>query len=228
MEKQKSPNCKILISGCGMSFGAGERPTWIKVLKLCGLDITDLTGPGVSNTLITNNIIEELYKKNYTHVICQITSLGKLDVELTKERESLMKNDSIRNYSWKGYWPSSYSEEHISKKHYYKYLYSKTIEEKDLIIKLLHIQKLCNETNTKLLIFKGLKLIWSDPLHKKIKILKNFDMNTDYKNSKHYEKHDHSSIVVTPVKEYQINFAKKINDIFLNQNLPKLSNFKYE
>ena len=68
MEKQKSPNCKILISGCGMSFGAGERPTWIKVLKLCGLDITDLTGPGVSNTLITNNIIEELYKKNYDFI----------------------------------------------------------------------------------------------------------------------------------------------------------------
>lgn len=226
MEKQKFP--KILISGCGMSFGGGERPTWINVLQICGLNITDLTGPGISNNSITNNIIDELYKNEYTHVICQITNLGKLDVELNEEREPLMKNDSLRNYSWKGYWPSSTSNEHISKEHYYKYLYSKKTEEKDLIIKLLHIQKLCSETNTKLLIFKGLELNWTDPLHKKLKILENFNMDTDYKKGKHYTKHDHSVNVVTPVKEYQIDFANYINYIFLNQDLPKLKNFKYE
>jgi len=27
----------ILISGCGISYGQSERPTWIKILKICGL-----------------------------------------------------------------------------------------------------------------------------------------------------------------------------------------------
>ena len=44
MEKPKSANPKILISGCGISYGVGELPTWVKVLKIAGLDIKDLTG----------------------------------------------------------------------------------------------------------------------------------------------------------------------------------------
>ena len=58
MEKPKSANPKFLISGCGISYGAGELPTWIKVLKFCGLNINDLTGPGITNGLILNLLID--------------------------------------------------------------------------------------------------------------------------------------------------------------------------
>ena len=52
----------ILISGCGISYGQVERPTWIKILKICGLKIEDLTGPGITNGLILNLLIDELYQ----------------------------------------------------------------------------------------------------------------------------------------------------------------------
>ena len=220
MEKQKSP--KILISGCGMSFGKGERPTWVKILKICGLDIVDLTGPGISNTTITNSIIEELYKNDYSHVIVQITNPGKLDVELTDERKKIMEQDPLRNYSWNGIWPSSVSDHHISKKNYYKYLHSPISEEKDLLLKLMHIQDICKSKKIKLLIFKGLRYDFKDPLANNIDMLENFDMDTDYMQSNHT--HD-SQVSITPIKAYQIEFAKKINEIFLKLDIPKLNKF---
>ena len=73
---------KILISGCGISF-PGERPTWVKILELCKLNITDLSGPAISNYLILNQLLIELNKNSYTHCICQLTCSVKLDVQLT-------------------------------------------------------------------------------------------------------------------------------------------------
>ena len=95
MAKQKSVNPNILVSGCGISYGAGELPTWIKVLKICGLEIKDLTGPGITNGLILNLLIEELLKNQYSHVICQLTNQGKLDVELNNKNKI---NSNKENY----------------------------------------------------------------------------------------------------------------------------------
>ena len=222
--KQKSANQKILISGCGVSYGKNEIPTWVKVLKICGLNIKDLTGPGITNSLILNLLVDELHKNNYTHVICQLTSQRKLDVELNDKNRLLMQQDSVRNYSFQHYWPSSFSTDHDAKRMYYDYLYSPGIEEKDLIIKLLYLQELCAKKSIQLFIFEGLKILWKDPLHKKIKIFKDFIMLEDYKNSKHYT---HNEKTLTPNKFYQIEFARKINDIFLKQNInDKLKRFK--
>ena len=224
MAKQKSVNPKVLISGCGVSYGKNEIPTWVKVLKICGVNIKDLTGPGITNSLILNLLIDELHKNNYSHVICQLTNQKKLDVELNDKNKALMQQDSLRNYSFKNYWPSSTSIDHKSKQMYYDYLYSPTIEEKDLIIKLLYLQELCDKKSIKLFIFQGLKIKWKDPLHKKIKIYKDFIMLEDYKNSVHYT---HNTKTVTPNKFYQIDFAKKINDVFLKQDIEhKLKRFK--
>tara|TARA_B100000683_G_C12393704_1_gene516625 strand:+ start:86 stop:763 length:678 start_codon:yes stop_codon:yes gene_type:complete len=221
--KQKSVNQKILISGCGVSYGKNEIPTWVKVLKICGLDIKDLTGPGITNSLILNLLVDELHKNNYTHVICQLTNQKKLDVELNDNNKVLMQQDSSRNYTFQNYWPSSISTDHESKKMYYDYLYSPGIEEKDLIIKLLYLQELCIKQSIKLFIFEGMKIKWKDPLHKKIKIYKDFVMLEDYKKSVHYA---HNEKTVTPNKFYQIEFAKKMNDIFLKQNIKdKLQRF---
>jgi len=214
----------ILISGCGISYGQGEKPTWIKILKICGLKIEDLTGPGITNGLILNLLIDELYQNDYTHVICQLTQPGKLDVEINEKNKELMESDSIRNYSFKNYWPSSFSKDHLAKQLYYDYLYSPGIEEKDLIIKLLHLQKLCEIKKTKLLIIQGIKISWQDSLHKKLDMDKNYSIIDYYKLSNHYDKHDNSSPVITPNIYYQVELAKKINNIFLNQDIEKKLN----
>ena len=132
---------KILTSGCGITF-PGERPTWVNVCNICSLDITDMSGPAISNTLILNQLIVELHNRDYTHVICQLTAKRKLDVELNGHNKTLMLNDSLRNFAYKGYWPSSTSADHEAKKSFYQYLYSPKIEEEDTILKLLQLQSL--------------------------------------------------------------------------------------
>ena len=228
MEKPKSANPKILISGCGISYGAGQLPTWVNVLKISGLDIKDLTGPGITNGLILNLLIEELHKNKYSHVVCQLTNMGKLDVELNEKNKTLMQTDSLRNYSFQDkYWPSSISDQHDAKKMYYDYLYSPGIEEKDLIVKVLYLQDLCEKKDIDLFIFQGADIEWKDPLHKKINKLEDFNVLDDYKNSIHYKHHDHTNRRITPNKFYQIYFAKKINDLFFKQDIEhKLKRFK--
>jgi hypothetical protein len=215
----------ILISGCGISYGQGESPTWIKVLKICGLDIKDLTGPGITNGLILNLLIDELYKNDYSHVICQLTQPGKLDVEINEKNKELMESDSLRNFSFKNYWPSSVSKDHLAKQLYYDYLYSPGIEEKDLIIKLLHLQKICEIKKIKLLIIQGVKINWKDPLHEQLNIDQNYSIIEDYKQSTHY---NHSSPIIPPNVYYQIELAKKINNIFLKQEIEKKINKFYK
>ena len=83
---------KILISGCGMSWSSQERPTWVNVLKLCGVDIEDRAGPAISNQLILNKMLESVMDNNYSQAICQLTSIKKLDVELINdERKALVE-----------------------------------------------------------------------------------------------------------------------------------------
>tara|TARA_Y100000385_G_scaffold170058_1_gene176098 strand:+ start:184 stop:867 length:684 start_codon:yes stop_codon:yes gene_type:complete len=227
MARPKSVNSKILVSGCGISYGKGETPTWINVLQICGLDIKDLTGPGITNSLILNLLISELHKNTYSHVICQLTQLGKLDVELNDKNRSLMENDSLRNYSFGNYWPSSFSTDHIAKKMFYDYLYSPGIEEQDLIIKILYLQELCRKKKIKLCIFQGTRIEWKDPLHKKLLLWKDFIMIENYEKHETYKFHDRPSPIITPNKFYQIYFAKKINQIFIKENIQtKLEKFK--
>ena len=102
-------------------------------------------------------MIESVMENDYDQAICQLTSTMKLDVELTNEqRKKVVEQDTIRNFTYNNYWPSSSSAEHNSKKLYYEYLYSPTIEQSDIIYKWLLLKKLCNEKNTKLRKFIGL------------------------------------------------------------------------
>ena len=198
----------ILISGCGITF-QGKDPTWAKVFRLAGAKMKDVSGPAISNDLIVNTLLEELYQNNYTHVICQLTNWQKLDVEVNEHNVDIMKSDSVRNFSHKGYWPSSTSTEHESKQMYYKYLYSPRMEEQNIILKLLLLQKLCKETDTKLMLIQGYDLKWTNPLHTKLKLFKDFIIYDDYVSSKHYNGHEYGLV---PSKEYMILLANKIND----------------
>ncbi len=204
---------KILTSGCGITF-AGAKPTWVNVLRICGLNITDLSGPAISNTLILNQLIEELYKNRYDYVICQLTANKKLDVELNDNNRELMSKDSLRNFSYKNYWPSSVSKEHDAKQQYYKYLYSPTIEEQDLIIKLLHLQNVCAENQAELFIMQGYDMNWANKLIDKVDMDTKFVIQNDYKNHETYKAHDFSNENTVPNKLYQIELAKYINKNF--------------
>lgn len=221
----------VLVSGCGISFAKGELPTWVRVLKLCKVPIDDHTGPGITNDLICNLLIENILssEKEYSHVICQLTQFGKLDIELNKNNTEIMRTDSLRNHSWKGYWPSSSSEDHISKQLYYKFLYSPKLEQKNLAIKLLFLEKICKEKNLPLLIILGTPLKLDDPLFDKLTCLNlNFDITSDYQQSEYYKFHNKEQIVSVPNKFYQIYLAKKINDTFLkfdiNDSIKKFLN----
>ena len=209
---------KILISGCGMSWSKQERPTWCNVLKMCGVDIDDQAGPAISNQMILNSMIEGVLDNDYEQDVCQLSSTGKLDIELTDEqRHSVMRQDTIRNFTHKGYWPSSASDEHESKKLFYRYLHSPTLEQSDIIYKWLLLDKLCKEKGIKLHTIFGYAIKWKTDRHTLIRAEHVYNIWDDYVNGKHYKQHDHSvgKKNTVPNKYFQIYLAKKINNEML-------------
>jgi len=207
----------ILISGCGMSFSGQERPTWVKVLKICGLPITDVGGPAVSNEWILNSLINGIVKHKPSHVICQLTGTRKLDVESNDERyNELVKTDSMRNFTYKNIWPSSSSTNHRIKKDYYKWLYSEKIDVDNTAVKLFAVSEMCKTRNIELYIIQGYSINWNDHhLLKYVNIDINFNMEDYYKQGEFYKLHDHSSGMNVPCKEFMKHFAKKVNKDFI-------------
>lgn len=208
---------KILISGCGISWSKQERPSWVKVLKLCGADINDISGPAISNTLILNRSLSEVIKNEYDQCVCQLTMLGKLDVEITGEdREKLWRDDPIRNFTQDDFWPSSLSDHHQAKKTYYKYLYSPTIEQDDLIYKVLLLQKICKEKNIRLHTILGYNINIEIQKRSLLDIDFTYNIYDDYRQGAYWQYHDHNNTKNTvPNKYFQIYLAKKINKEFL-------------
>ena len=75
---------KLLISGCGITF-TGEHKTWSHIARAIGVKIIDVSGTAISNQTIINELVECIIKYNPTHVICQLTSIGKLDVGIEND-----------------------------------------------------------------------------------------------------------------------------------------------
>lgn len=204
-------NKKFLISGCGLSWSGQERKTWVNILKAAGVRITDVGGPAVSNQWILNKAILEVYQQPYNSIIIQLTSLGKLDVEINDERiKELVEPDSIRNFTYKNIWPSSGSYDHESKKLYFKWLVSPTLEAEDIVCKLLLLRELCISQNIGLYVFQGYDIPWTEEQNILIsKILQpGPSLYNDYPNSVHYQFHDHTNTV--PCLSYQFVLAKTI------------------
>ena len=66
-------NKKVLVSGCGFSFGGQERKTWVNVLKSVGVNIVDVGGPAVSNQWILNQAFLKLLEdESINQVILQL------------------------------------------------------------------------------------------------------------------------------------------------------------
>ena len=207
-----------MISGCGISWSKQERPSWVKVLKLCRVDINDLSGPAISNATILNNLLAEVIKNDYDQCVCQLTMPNKLDVEINSEqRQELWKDDPIRNFTHKGFWPSSVSQHHQAKKIYYKYLHSPTLEKKELLYKLMLLQKLCKEKDIRLHVIAGYNLDLEEQHKKLLNLDLSYVIYNDYRQGNFWKFHDHTNTKNTvPNKYFQIYLAKKINNEYLN------------
>ena len=222
----------ILISGCGISYSKQQKPSWVKVLQLCKVPVIDLGGPAVSNEYILNKLIKHLLEPNEktSHVICQLTSLGKLDVEVNKERyKELVENDPLRNFTFDGVWPSSTSKLHPAKQTFYKWLYSERIDAENTLIKMYTLHKLCHDRNIKLLFLQGYDINWpSNAILEYMPIDINFVIENYYKSSDYYQHHDHAKQNTVPCIEFQKHLAFKINKEFLQFDLDAYYNkFKW-
>ena len=161
-------------------------------------------------------MIDAVMKNEYSQAVCQLTDIGKLDVELNSDdRREIMKEDPIRNFSFQNIRPSSSSQDHESKRLYYKYLYSPQIEQQDTILKLLHLQKVCEATGTELYVMQGYRMNWTNNLIDKVNMDKDFVIYEHYKAHKLYAHHDFTNNNTVPNKLYQIEIARHINDNFL-------------
>ena len=205
---------RVLVSGCGISF-SGERPTWTKMLRILGVDIVDHTGPAISNTTILNNLFDALEHDQATHVVCQLTSAGKLDVDATPTRSELWEQDTLRNFTWQGIWPSSTSRVHQSKQQYYQWLYSPAQEQRDLAHKLNYLKLLCETKGVKLYVIQGYALTWDRDMW----FDTTYDIQNSYRNNSVYALHDYTDSNTVPCRQFQYKLAHKINSEFLKLDI---------
>jgi hypothetical protein len=213
-------NKKVLVNGCGLTFGSQAIKSWPKILTAVGVDIVNLSAPAISNQWIVDRTSEYLITHDDVRTaIVQLTSLNKLDVEVIDDRrEELVELDSLRNFVWQGVWPSSASSEHPSKQLYYKYLYSPTLLTKELATKLALLNFWCQKNNVNLLIYQGYDIPWNPDDLKLIQdIIQNFDQSweVEYKQSYHYKNHDFTNHNTVPCRSWFVDkagqIAKKLN-----------------
>jgi hypothetical protein len=214
---------KILVNGCGITFGSEHIKGWPKILSLLGKSVVNISAPAISNQWIVDRSAEYLLTNtDVDQVVLQLTSVDKLDVEIkTVEREmSLVSTDSLRNFVWHGVWPSSRSKDHVSKRLYYDYLYSPELLTKELAIKIFMLDFWCKSHNIKLYVYQGYTIPWSTKdLELVGSIIKNIDnpWYLQYRASKQYQYHDNTNGNSVPCIEYAFVLAEQIaNDLGLS------------
>lgn len=208
-------NKKILISGCGLSWSQQTKKTWVNVLKIAGANVLDVGGPAVSNQWIINRVIDHLlHHSDVDHVVVQLTSLGKLDVEVDAERMiELVDHDTLRNFTIQGVWPSSHSEDHPAKQMWTRWLFSPGLEMQDLTNKLALLGHWCMTNQIRLTVFQGYQLPWTND--QKLILQSIVDTAAEpaadfYRDSDFYQWHDHAKQNTVPCLEYQIDVACRV------------------
>jgi hypothetical protein len=219
---------KLLISGCGLSWSGQERKVWTNILKVAGADIVDVGGPAVSNQWILDRaFVALLNDPTITDAVIQLTSLGKLDVEVDLVRElSLVTPDSIRNFTYQGIWPSSASQEHQSKKLWYEYLYSPKLEQQELFCKIMLIDNWCNTHNIKLTIMQGYSIPWSPEQLKELKdIVYNLDKSIyeEYEETEYFKKDNNTELNTVPGLGFQFYLANKLGTFLVPDLIDKIN-----
>jgi hypothetical protein len=219
---------KLLISGCGLSWSGQERKVWTNILKVAGADIVDVGGPAVSNQWILDRaFVALLNDPTITDAVIQLTSLGKLDVEVDLVRElSLVTPDSIRNFTYQGIWPSSASQEHQSKKLWYEYLYSPKLEQQELFCKIMLIDNWCDMRKIKLTIVQGYSIPWSPEQLKELKdIVYNLDKSIyeEYEETEYFKKDNNTELNTVPGLGFQFYLANKLGTFLVPDLIDKIN-----
>jgi hypothetical protein len=209
-------NKKILTSGCGVSWSGQNKKTWVNILKTLGGNIEDVGGPAVSNQWVLDCAIDRITQStDITHAIIQLTSLGKLDVEVDQERiDELVATDSLRNFTIQGVWPSSVSQEHQSKQLWNKWLSSPGLELQSVCCKLVLLSHWCLSHNIKLIVFQGYDLPWTNNQKSQLCGTLNFDVMAavpEYQISDFYQWHDHAKQNTVPCLEFQFELAHRVS-----------------
>lgn len=217
---------KILISGCGLSFSEQERKVWTNILKIAGANIIDVSGPAVSNQWILDSAFVTLLSDHtITDAIIQLTNLGKLDVDImsVSQKSTLVDPDILRNFTYKGIWPGSTSQEHLSKKLWYEYLYSPRLEQQELFCKIMLLDNWCDSHDIKLNIMQGYKIPWTDL---QLQHLRNKIYNLDYSI---WEKYEESEFYTpengntVPNLNFQFELALEMANKFLPMYVDKIN-----
>jgi len=229
------PKSNILISGCGITYETAAYKTWPRVLKSLGYNIIDVSGPAVSNQWILNKaLLRLLAARDINTVILQLTSAGKLDVEVDLDRvRALVLTDQIRNFVITpdhgvvkidnnnadcvdpgSIWPSSSSLDHPAKQSWKQYLYSAGLELEDIFCKLMLFQEYCRHNNIQFLVFQGYDLVWRPDHYDHLgTIVKNLGTSfySEYSQSGFYQYHDNTAQNTVPCFPYQVQIAQKIS-----------------
>jgi len=207
---------KVLVNGCGLTFGSEAIRAWPQVLAAVGADIVNLSAPAVSNQWIVDRTAEYLLThRDIDAAVIQLTSINKLDVEICNNRlQDLIEPDSLRNFTWQGVWPSSVSAEHVSKQLYYEHLYSPMLLTKELAVKLALLNYWCQHSGIELLIYQGYAIPWTaDDLDLVSGVIQNLDLPwaTEYKSSNHYKNHNFSNSNTVPCQTWFVDRALHIS-----------------
>jgi hypothetical protein len=203
---------KLLVSGCGLTFSGQQAKTWVNILSLAGADITDVGGPAVSNQWIINRAFLQLEADtDIRQAVIQLTSIGKLDVEVNDERiETLVEPDTIRNFTVDNVWPSSASIEHPSKQLWKQWLFSPKLEQQDVICKLRLLKHWCNTHDVKLTVIQGYKMLWDkDQQAQLASVIDNIEYNImdHYQGTEWYNSHGDIDV---PVIGFQFEIARVV------------------
>ena len=220
-------NKKVLVSGCGFSFGGQERKTWVNVLRSVGVDLVDAGGPAVSNQWILNQAFLKLLEDDsINQVILQLTSTGKLDVEVDAQRQTeLVESDSLRNFTFQGIWPSSYSVDHKSKRLYNQWLASPGLEAQDVFCKIMLLQDWCQSRSIEFTVLQAYDMPWTETQRSVLSsIISHMSdpLYDQYERSEHYQHHDHQGQNTVPCKQYQIDLAADICSMIDSVFLPRI------
>lgn len=204
-----------------------KHKTWAQVFRLMPYPMIDVSGPAVSNQWIIDEAFYCLLENpDITDVILQLTSVGKLDIDVTEDREIMVTNDSLRNFTYKGIWPSSHSLEHESKRLWKQYLWSPGLEIKELCAKIIMFSDWCQANNKNFLCYQAYHINWTEQhkkyLNNRIRNL-NQPWDTVYKQSEFYAQHDYSGGNTVPAWGYHLELSKIVaGDLGLNiDNLMK-------
>lgn len=201
----------VLVSGCGISWSGQKDKTWVNLLALSGIKVCDVGGPAVSNLWILNHAIDYIVSNKVNYAVIQLTSLGKLDVEVDQTRyQELVESDSVRNFTVDGIWPSSSSVEHPAKLLWKQWLHSPTLELNDIEVKLKMLKFYCDHQQIPLLVLAGYDEFSSRREHFR-ELIHNVDspIYKEYQQSVFFNPHATGSPV--PVLPYQLKILEMVN-----------------